>query len=307
MAGICCFPALIHYSRVARWSSWSVTGFPTPLLISVAHPSQFISPSQCTNALATLITSYSHIWYSFPLLQKAGLFIYLLNRCQQQRTASPWNRSAAAWRRAMGSRLGAWQQSTSSPLTAEIYFFFIFPSIGRVIPVHAKRKLHFNCLSGSFSSSTFVLPQLSNCPFSVSFPFCLSKNKGWTCGCSIRPLQLIPARNIKFNSSAFIISPLFQLYEKQALKEYASCSFIWSARYRQRSSLKTQLLRNYLLCVHPASLSLHTPCTHPPQFMYQTHSTLAFCYLYSGQPLLLKADIKTKSHQHHSTTHLSLF
>lgn len=197
----------------------------------------------------------------------------------------------------MQSRLGAWQQSTSSPFKAEIYFFLFFSPLADLF-LYMPRE--------SYISIAFLDPSPVLLLFFPSwvivlslslFPLCLSRNKGWTYGCSIRPLQLTWARNIKFNSSALMTSPLFQLYEKQALKEYASCTFTWSAWYRQSSSLKIQLLHNYLLYMHPASLSLHTARTHLLQFTYQCHSTYAFRYLFSGQALLLKADIKTKSHQ----------
>lgn len=63
----------------------------------------------------------------------------------------------------------------------------------------------------------------------------------------------------------------------------------------QSSSLKTELLNNYLWRVHPANLSLQHPGTPPLQFMLQSHSTYAFCYLFSGQQLPEKADSKTES------------
>lgn len=214
-------PTLIHYSQVACWSSCNVTGFPTPLLVSVAHLNLFL-PSQCANTLGVLIASYSHIWYSFPLLQKAGLFIYLLKRCQQQRATGPWNRSTAAWR-SHGEQARSLAAIHFFPLESWNLFFLFFLSIGRLIPLHAKWKLHFNCLFGSFSSSTFVLSQLSNCPFLDSFPLCLSRNKGWTCGCSIRPLQLTWARNINFNSSARhfpIISALWKASPEDICQPY---------------------------------------------------------------------------------------
>lgn len=90
-----------HWDIILKWHAgppvvWQDFSAHFPLVLLI-HLNLFL-PSQCANTLAILIASHSHIWYSFPLLQKAGLFIYLLKRCQQQRATGPWNRSTAAWR-----------------------------------------------------------------------------------------------------------------------------------------------------------------------------------------------------------------
>lgn len=158
-------------------------------------------------------------------------------------------------------------------------------------------------ISIAFLDPSPVLSQLSNCPFLVSFPLCLSRNRGWTCPCSIRPLRLTWARNIELNSSALITSPLFQLYEKQALKEYASHIFTWSARYKEAPWRHSSFIIICCMCIQPAS-----PYIHHAHFLWNSRTSPtphALCYLFSRQPLLLKADIQTENPT--NLPHLSLF
>lgn len=88
-----CILLKLHAGPPVVWQDFP-PHFSLALLI---HLNLFL-PSQRAKTLAISVASYSHIWYSFPLLQKSGLLIYLLKRCQQQRATGPWNRSTAAWR-----------------------------------------------------------------------------------------------------------------------------------------------------------------------------------------------------------------
>lgn len=107
---------------------------------------------------------------------------------------------------------------------------------------------------------------------SVPFPLCLSRLKGWTRG-THWPLQLTWARNTK---SIHLLSspPHYFSFMKSKPQRNVSHTFTWSVWHTQGSSLKTELLNNYLWCVHPANISEYTS-TPPLQFMFQFHSTYA--------------------------------
>lgn len=199
----------------------------------------------------------------------------------------------------MGSRLGAWLLESSAPW--KLNFFFLSLSIGKYIPLHAKWKLHFNCLFGSFSILLLLFPNYISI-LSVSFPLCLSRLKGWTHG-SHWPLQLTWARNTK---AVYLLSSLSHFSALwKASPEGMSAILYFKVTSNTKQLPEDRAPKNYLWRVHPANLSLQYAGTPSLQFMFQSHSTYAFCYLFSRQHLLKKADIKTKSH--HSLPHLSLF
>lgn len=111
-------PTLIHYSQEAG-----------PAVDRISHPTAhfFFSIYFYLHSMLTLLPSLPrHILINgilLPLLKKAGLFIYLLKRWQQQRATSPWKRCAGACR-SHGEQARSWQQSTSSPFKAEMAIFY---------------------------------------------------------------------------------------------------------------------------------------------------------------------------------------
>lgn len=121
MIAICYFPHTDTLLSRGR-SSCSWQDFPP-------HCSFFLLnlflPSQYANTPDILTASYSHIWCSCPLLQKAGLFIYLLKRWQQLPVPG---RDAPVPEGAMWSGLGASSNPLLPPLKLE-WLFFIFLSI----------------------------------------------------------------------------------------------------------------------------------------------------------------------------------
>lgn len=179
-------------------------------------------------------------------------------------------------------RGAGWEPGSTILLPPKAACFFLSLSIGKLIPLHAKWKLHFNCLFGSFSILLLFFPNYITI-LSAPFPLCLSRLKGWTHG-THWPLQLTWARNTK---SIYLLSSLPHYFSFMKSKPWRNVShtFTWSVWHTQGSSLKTELHNNYLWCVHPANLSLHYTSTPPLQFMFQSHSTYAFCYLFSGQHL----------------------
>lgn len=112
---------LIHYSQ----------GPGAPVVDRISHPTAhfFFSIYFYLHSMLTLSPSWQHhiLIYGIPspLLQKAGLFIYLLKRWQQQKATSPWKGCAGACR-SHGEQARSWQQSTASPFKAEMAIFNFF-------------------------------------------------------------------------------------------------------------------------------------------------------------------------------------
>lgn len=213
------------------------------------------------------------IFFSPPI---EGRLIYLLQRCQQQRATSPWNRSAAAWR-SHGEQAGSLAARYFFPQKLHV-FFFLSPLANLFLYMPNESYIsiaYFSILLLFFPNYITIL--------SAPFPLCLSRLKGWTRG-THWPLQLTWARNTK---SIYLLSSLPHYFSFMKSKPWRNVShtFTWSVWHTQGSSLKTELHNNYLWCVHPANLSLHYTSTPPLQFMFQSHSTYAFCYLFSGQHL----------------------
>lgn len=165
-------------------------------------------------------------------------------------------------------RGAGWEPGSTILLPPKAACFFLSLSIGKLIPLHAKWKLHFNCLFGSFSILLLFFPNYITI-LSAPFPLCLSRLKGWTRG-THWPLQLTWARN---TNSIYLLSslPYYFSFMKSNPWRNVSHTFTWSVWHTHKAApwRQSSIIIICGVCIQPTSpyttlaLLLCNSCSSP--------------------------------------------